>query len=434
MLVLYEKLRENNVAEDIATESLHAVATSPIAYEFTRKVFELMHFSVGNILNIDCASSYDLISKINLPYAAAYGLKQDYFKGDEDMKFDVVVGNPPYNENDKDDGKGSSKPLYNLFIDLARSISPDNITLITPSVWFLGGKGLDPFRKSMLSDPHFKDFENFITAKDVFCNVNLRGGVNYFIWDKKYDNSVEGITVNEFYDNKLISSKKRSFSIENLNLFIVDNYGFDILKRFIDNKIIDIDYENSEKTLANYVSERNPFGYPTNFKKFEENKGDNSQYKIYRAKGKTGYVTKTTMKKGGGLVDKVKVITPFANNIGTDLPDDNLNTQVIGPNEIVTETYLVIGTSLGLTAESAGNLEKYLKTKFVRYLIGLAKANQNGTRQTYRFVPLQDFSCQEIDWKTSIEEIDQQLFMKYGLSQEESHFIEEKVKAMGKND
>lgn len=429
LLVLYEKLLAQNVEPIIARKSLYAVTTSPIAYEFTRKVFELMGFPVENILDIGCASSYDLISKTNRSYPIDR-IKQYFFKGDDNMKFDVVVGNPPYNESDKDDGKGSSKPLYNLFINLARSMSPDNISLITPSVWFLGGKGLGSFRKSMLLDSHFKDFENFITAKDVFENVNLRGGVNYFIWDKHYDNSVEGITVNEFHDNKLISSKKRSFTLKNLNMFIADNYGFSILKRFIDNKIIDVDYENSEKTLAHYVSERNPFGYSTTFKEFEENKGDNSQYKIYRAKGKTGYVTKTTLKKGQELVDKVKVITPFANNISTDLPDDNLNTQVIGPNEIVTETYLVIGAGLDLTVNSAENLEKYLKTKFVRYLIGLAKANQNGTRQTYRFVPLQNFSGQEIDWGQTIEKIDQQLFMKYGFDQEESHFIKEKVKTM----
>lgn len=283
----------------------------------------------------------------------------------------------------------------------------------------------------MLFDPHFKDFENYITSKDVFSNVNLRGGVNYFIWDKNYDNSVEGITVNEFQNNRLISSGKRKFYLENLDLFIADNYGFFILKRFFDNKIIDVDYENSKKSLANYVSERNPFGYSTKFKKFEKNKDDNSQYKIYGSKGKIGYVTKKTMKKGQEIVDKVKVITPFANNISTDLPDDNLNTQVISANEIVTETYLVIGANLGLTNISAENLEKYLKTKFVRYLIGLAKANQNGTRQTYRFVPLQDFTLNsDIDWTESIPEIDQQLYKKYDLNRDEVNFIEEKVKAM----
>lgn len=417
------KYDEERIIQEILKDNVYVIAKTPMAKTITQRTlagYKNWQTNIKYVENITDRIKKEM-SEVKKEVQEDFGV----------MKFDAVVGNPPYSESDKDDGKGSSKPLYNLFIDFARSMSPDYISLITPSVWFLGGKGLDSFRKSMLSDSHFKDFENFITAKDVFGNVNLRGGVNYFIWDKNYDNSVEGITVNEFQDNKLISSKKRQFSLENLNLFIADNYGFSILNRFIDNQIIDVDYENSEKTLAAYVSERNPFGYPTTFKKFEKNKGDNSQYKIYRAKGETGFVTKTTMSKGEGLVDKVKVITPFANNIGTDLPDDNLNTQVIGANEIVTETYLVIGAELELTTTSAENLEKYLKTKFVRYLIGLAKANQNGTRQTYRFVPIQDFTPNsDIDWTKPIPEIDKQLYKKYDLDQEEINFIEEKVKAM----
>lgn len=417
------KYDEERIIQKILKNNVYVIAKTPMAKTITQRTlagYKKWQTNIKYVENITERIKNEM-SDVKKEVQEDFGV----------MKFNVVVGNPPYSESDKDDGKGSSKPLYNLFIDFARAMSPDYISLITPSVWFLGGKGLDAFRKSMLSDSHFKNFENYITAKDVFSNVNLRGGVNYFIWDKNYDNSVEGITVNEFQDNKLISSKKRKFSLENLNLFIADNNGFYILKRFIDNQIIDVDYKNSEKSLANYVSERNPFGYPTNFKKFEKNKDDNSQYKIYRAKGKIGYVTKTTMKKGQGIVDNVKVITPFANNIGTDLTDDNLNTQIISANEIVTETYLVIGAHLGLTTISAENLEKYLKTKFTRYLIGLAKADHNGTRQTYRFVPIQDFTLNsDIDWTKYISEIDQQLYKKYDLNQDEINFIEKKVKEM----
>lgn len=430
LLVLYNKLLEKGVNPTVAKNCLYSVTTSPVAYEFTRKIYELMEFPIEHILDIERASSYELIKDKERPFVIE-ALNQYYFKGDEEMKFDVVVGNPPYNESDKDDGKGSSKPLYNLFIDLARKMNPDNISLITPSVWFLGGKGLDSFRQSMLSDIHFKDFENYITAKDVFGNVNLRGGVNYFVWSSDYDNSKNGVTVKEYQNNKLLSSETREYTIEGLNLFISDNIGFRIIKRFIDEGILDVEYEMSEKILAMHVSERNPFGYPTTFKKFENEKGDGTQYKIYRSGGKTGFVTKCTMTKGEELVDKIKVITPFANNIGTDLPDDNLNTQVIGKDEIVTETYLVIGAKLDLSVMGAQRLEKYLKTKFVRYLIGLAKANQNGTRQTYRFVPVQDFSGDEIDWSKSISEIDKQLYKKYDLGQSEIDFIEDKVKKMG---
>ncbi|MBZ5964600.1 Eco57I restriction-modification methylase domain-containing protein [Leuconostoc gelidum subsp. gelidum] len=429
LLLLFERLVARGIDENNVKQCLYAVTTSPIAYEFTRKIFELMGFPIENILDIEWASSYDLIKATERTYVLD-GLKQYYFEGDEYMKFDVVVGNPPYNESDKDDATGSAKPLYSLFIDLARSLNPNDISLITPSVWFLGGKGLDNFRQSMLSDVHFKGFENYITAKNVFRNVNLRGGVNYFIWSKKYNNVESGITVNEFQNNKLISSDNRPYAIEGLNLFISDNIGFGIVNRLIKQDIIVVNYKDSDKTLAKYVSERNPFGYSTTFKKFENPKKDGSQYKIYRSGGKIGYVTNSTLKKGQKLVDKIKVITPFANNIGTDLPDDNLNTQVIGKNEIVTETYLVIGGILDLTITTAKSVEKYLKTKFVRYLISLAKANQNGTRQTYRFVPVQKFESDDIDWAKSISEIDQQLYKKYDLEPNEINFIETKVKKM----
>ena len=108
-----------------------------------------------------------------------------------------------------------------------------------------------------------------------------------------------------------------------------------------------------------------------------------------------------------------------------------MNIQIIGKNEIVTETYLVVGAKLNLTIDDAANLGKYLKTKFVRYLISLAKANQNGTRQTYRFVPVQNFTNDsDINWSQSIPEIDKDLYKKYRLSNDEITFIEDKVKAM----
>ena len=183
--------------------------------------------------------------------------------------------------------------------------------------------------------------------------------------------------------------------------------------------------------LYGFVSERNPFGIATTMKDLSEENEDND-VKIFASKGRVGYVTKTTIKRNLELVDSYKVLTAFANNIGTDLSDDNLNTIISEPGSACTETYLVIGGNLELTRDTSDNLSKYLKTKFVRMLIMLAKANQNGTRKTYRFVPLQNFSNDsDIDWSQSIAEIDQQLYRKYKLSAEEIMFIEENVKEMG---
>ena len=424
LLVFYRKLIERGVPHGIVRENLFAISTSTIAYEFTRKVFELMDFPVENILNVDIVNSYDLIANNSeLP-------SKIKFKGDESLEFDIIVGNPPYNESDKNDGKGSSKPLYHHFISLAKKMNPEVISLITPSVWFLGGKGLDDFRESMLKDKCFKHFTNFITAKDVFSHVTLRGGVNYFLWNKEYDNVSEGINVTEIKAGNVISEDNRNFSIPGLNLFISDNIGFKIIKKLIDDNILNVDYENSLNTLANFVSERNPFGFSTTFKNFEPESASKDQFKIYRSRGLEGFVSKSLLKKGNKLVDVIKVITPFANNIGTDLPDDNLNTKIIGKGEIVTETYLVIGAEMDLDYSKAEYLEKYLKTKFVRYLISLAKANQNGTRQTYRFVPKPDFDLTDIKWTGEIKDINEDLYRYYNLNEEEISHIESSIKLL----
>lgn len=352
-------------------------------------------------------------------------------KGDGKMKFDAIVGNPPYQENDKNDGKGSARPLYHLFIEVSRLIKPNYISLITPSVWFLGGKGMNIFRKKMLEDVSFKSFVNYLTPKDVFPNVNLRGGVNYFLWSRNHDNRTDGITVTEIKNDSLVSSLSRNYIIEGLDLFIADNRGFDILEKLIQKRAVIINYKNNNKMLSYYVSERNPYGITTTFDKFDKNKQNQTQYKIYGSGKRHGYIKKDLIKKGFDLIDVIKVITPFANNIGTDLPDDNLNVQIIGKNEITTETYLVIGAKLNLDDVQAERLAKYLHTKFVRYLISLAKANQNGTRQTYRFVPMQDFTNKsDIDWNAPTMKIDIQLYQKYDLSEEEINYIESNIKEM----
>ena len=193
--------------------------------------------------------------------------------------------------------------------------------------------------------------------------------------------------------------------------------------------------DNSKDMLATFISARNPFGFTTKYvtnDRFQKDKSTlENPIKIYASKGRIGYVEYDAIQKNKALVDKWKVITPFANNIGTNLSDDNLNTIISEPNSIVTETYLVIGGELELDIDSCKKIEKYLKTKFVRFLISIAKANQNGTRITYKFVPMQDFTeNSDIDWSKSINNIDEQLFDKYNLSVEEREHIKKSIKDM----
>ncbi len=412
----------DSVYRGILEKNIYAIAKTPMAKTITERTLMGYKKYKTNVVYIENFSN-------TLKSSIDEGKKQ-VEEAFEKVKFDVVIGNPPYQESDNKSGNGSATPLYDKFIELSISIKPKYITLITPSVWFLGGKGLDNFRRKMLEDIHVKSFHNYVTPSDVFQNVNLRGGVNFFVWDSNFNNTKYHIHTETIKNNEIIDNSNRPYRLLDLDLFISDSRAYTFLQNLLDKKFIDLDFENKKLMLYSFVSERNPFGIATTMKDFAE-ESDNNDVKIYASKGRVGFVPSSTINRNLELVDSYKVLTAFANNIGTDLPDDNLNTIISEPNSACTETYLVIGGNLELTRDTANNLSKYLKTKFVRLLIMLAKANQNGTRKTYRFVPLQNFSKNpDIDWSQSIAEIDQQLYRKYELSEEEIMFIEENVKEM----
>lgn len=151
----------------------------------------------------------------------------------------------------------------------------------------------------------------------------------------------------------------------------------------------------------------------------------------YGLRGSEGYVERSEVPSRLEWIDKWKIFTAESNNIGTELNDDNFNTIIGTPGTICTETFVVIGADLELDEENTHNLSLYLKTKFSRYLHSIAKTSQHGTKSTYRFIPLQDFSTDsDIDWSVSVQEVDKQLYKKYGLSHEEINHIERKIKAM----
>ena len=416
----YKKMQENSkfnpneIYKEILNNQVYAIAKTPMAKTITKRTLTGYKDLDTNIVYIPS------ITKLIQQNIGKESVKKVF----NDMKFDVIIGNPPYTETDKNSSSGSGTPLYDKFIDLAISLNPKYISLITPSVWFQGGKGLDDFRSRMLSNVHFKRFHNYITPNDVFPDVNLRGGVNYFLWDRNWNNSKDGIEVKTYKNGDLIEEGRRGFSINGVDLFIADNSSFNLLNKLIQNGAIDVNYISNEKMLYDLISERNPFGIPTTVKQFRK-KSEKDNIKVYASKGQTGYVSSLDIKKNYSWIDKYKVLTAFANNISTDLPDDNLNTIISEPYSVATETYLVIGAALDLSKAEAINLSKYLKTKFVKFLISLAKANQNGTRKTYRFVPRQNFtSDSDLNWDLPL---DIQLYSKYQLTENEISLIESRI-------
>ncbi|KFL42554.1 restriction endonuclease [Lysinibacillus sp. BF-4] len=346
--------------------------------------------------------------------------------GGENMKFDAIIGNPPYQEMDGG-AQASAGPTYHYFVQVAKSLNPKYISMIMPSRWYVGGKGLDEFRSEMLNDIHLREMYDWLTPEDIFPNTNIRGGVCYFLWDREYDNVTNLSKFVTYENNKIISDIVRPIKLNNLDILVRDSKAISILEK-IEN------VEGNRGKLMKYISASKPFGLRGYFikdKNFHETTSNLKNPVQCYGRAKVGYVEYENIPNRHEWINKWKVFAPKSNNIGTELSDDNFNTIIGMPNTICTETYLVFGADLGLNQESAENLSKYLKTKFFRYLHSLAKASQDAALKTYRFIPVQDFeNNSDINWKQSSDDISKQLYKKYNFSIEEIAHVESKIKLM----
>jgi len=403
---------------DVAN-NFYSIPTSKIAYEFTRKVYQLLELDIDKIEKT--YTSYQLIEDANLIQG------ENVIINNTHMKFDVIVGNPPYQQSDGG-AQASAKPIYNEFVYIAKKLNPNYISIIMPTRWYAGGKGLDSFRDEMLHDTHIAELHDFLKPDLVFKDVNLRGGVCYFLWDKNYDNTKKLTKVFTYKNDLNPEIGSRNLKTKDSEIFIRHGIAIDISNK--------VKKHSKFESIENYISSRKPFGFEGNIVNNENIfRSTDKKLKdpvVCYGKGKrVGFLERKEILKNSELIDKYKVFAPYANNIGTELNDDNLNAFVGEPKTICTETYIVIGADLNLNKMSASNLKKYFYTRFARFMHSLAKISQHATSKTYQFVPLQDFASQsDIDWKQSIEEIDSQLYKKYFLTKEEIKFIESMIKPM----
>lgn len=414
----YEVLTEElhfDIWKKTLEENIFVIAKTPMAKSITERTL-----SGYNDIDTNVIYYKSIVNDVEKKREQILSIIQSMFnyEGGEDLRFDVIIGNPPYQEMDGG-AQASATPIYQNFVRAAKAMNPKYISMITPSRWYVGGKGLDEFREEMLNDPHIRELHDWLTPEDIFPNTNIRGGVCYFLWDAMYDNQTGKTRVVSYKDNQIISDTLRPMKYKDFNIFVRNSNAISILNK------IEVNGDNS---LMNHISARNPFGFSTNFAKNSKFKPDdklmNTPVKCYANKGTIGYVESEEILKNKLWVPKWKVLTPYSNNIGTELSDDNLNTIIASPNSICTETYLVIGTDLTLDHSSAKSLAKYMKSKFVRFLHSLAKNSQHGTRNTYRFVPVQNFSdSSDINWQVSVEELDKQLCAKYNFTGEEIELV-----------
>ena len=336
------------------------------------------------------------------------------------MFFDGVVGNPPYQEETGGAGR-QSRPLYQYFVESAKKLSPNYISVITPSRWFAGGMGLDNFRNEMMNDKRIKAIFDFANAKDCFPNVDISGGVCFFIWDKDYKGDCRFVNISSDKINEMIRP------LDEFPVVVRYNQAVLILRKIV---------AYNEKSLSEIISALTPFGLSTNFRG-QTLKTNSEQITLYASGNSVTYINSKEIIKGLEYVDKYKVMFSQTSAEHAGEPDKEgrykvltSSIKILMPQEVCTHSYLIAGVSDNL--EEPQSLMAYLKTKFTRFLALQALSSFHFTSKSFCFVPLQDFNPEtsDIDWSRPIPEVDKQLYRKYNLTDAEIQFVESHVKEM----
>ena len=319
------------------------------------------------------------------------------------MKFDVIIGNPPYQLSDGG-YSASAMPIYHKFIQQAKKLQPRYLSMIIPSRWFSGGRSLDSFRDEMLNDDRIRNIIDYSDSTDCFPGVDMSGGVCYFLWSRDY----KGFCDVTHIDKQGSSSVKRA--LNTYPIFIRSNFAIPIIDKIA---------SNSKEYLSARVSSQRPFGFRT----FARPTGTGDI--ILRWNGGKGNIEYKTITSGIELIDKYKVIVSrvvfeHAGRADAQGKKRILSIlEILQPKEICTETYIVVDC---FDSEvEAINLKNYLATKFVRFLVSQIASSQMINKVSFSFVPMQDFSE---PWT------DEKLYKKYKLTKEEIVFIESMIRPM----
>lgn len=325
----------------------------------------------------------------------------------DDMQFDVIVGNPPYQINS--DGNTRTKPIYQDFVEQSFRLNPRYAVLVTPSRWFAGGLGLDDFRKRMLNDQRLRALVDYRVEKDAFPGVNINGGVSYFLWDRDH----AGPCSVRHYPPGGPMGKPQDRYLNEFDLLIRENEAVLILRKVV---------QVGEPSLSTRVSSLKPFEFHTDFHGSPTPDAVSSPVKMFGARRVT-WVSRGSIGKNTQWIDSWKVLLAAATDGNETLPlpvwDMAVGPFVAGPGEICSGSYLLINPTED--PEIAANTAIYLRTRFVRFLVSLRKIAQHNTADRFSFVP---------DLPMDRTWTDAELYEKYGITEDEQAYIESIIRPM----
>lgn len=392
--------------EEVLRDNIYVICKTPMAKYITKRTLTGYHDNVVNAHYFD-----DLVNMLkSKPEQFRKKILKGSYWGKEvkEMKFDAIVGNPPYQA---ELGGASPLPVYQYFIEQGKALSEHYVSMITPARWFNTGTGLDVFRQEMLRDRRISVLHDFIDASECFKSVEIKGGVDYFLWDKRYNGKCKITTHNE--DGSVVRSERYLLE-DGMDSYIRNGNMISILEKV---------RSLGEESITSIISPRDPFGYdirlPDSMKiaphEYSLHKTETENIEFYyngwRKEG-IGYVSRASVRENRELIDKYKVLIPKA--WGTGKPGkDWLNPFIVSPPSVCTETYLVVGSYNSI--DEARNVVSYMQTRFFHVLVSLLKISQNAAKGVYQLVPLQDFSRH---WT------DTELYEKYHLSEKEVSYID----------
>lgn len=354
----------------------------------------------------DCGGTRDQLEvagRDNHAYGFIHPNGRSQILKDVGMKFDVIVGNPPYHVSDGGFG-ASASPIYQSFIDSAIILNPRFLLMIVPSRWFFGGKGLSDFRERMLGDRRIRQIVDFQDARTLFPDINLNGGVNYFLWDRDHDDDCDVTTVDHLGTRGTLRRR-----LDEHDVFVRPNAALSILRKVESAGL---------RAFSELVSSQKPFGYRTFFRGHQGVMPKTAV--ILYQNGGTAWVPRREVVVNPEWIDAWKIFIPMATDGNENYPLPVLTEPIVaGPGTVCTETYLHIGPFESERAAQA--VAKYMKTRFFRFMLSLRKNTHHNSQEKFAFVPVMPMNRA---WA------DDDLYEKFGLSQEEQGFIATQIREL----